>query len=427
MHNKEDHMGDSDHIRGDQVKGDQIKIERPFQWGVVLIVSVSVIVVGAIAGMAIWAMSGRDAGPTRDASTPLDISQPAPSSSPTVPLFSTPAKTATKSPIAGSTTPSPLPAQGRLNVNMPTDPLIGKSFRFWQDPNEKAFKILLPEGWDITGGIQRVNTDPTYQLDARKGKARFFLQNPVPVQHWAPTQYTAMMGYREGTYIPALGFQFFLLRYHPPRQYISDIILASLKQQYPDIRIVEMQDLPEVARAYKDPSATNAEAASATLAFTDGGVPMKAGYTVWNDYFAGPEGSAAWVARVIGVIAPEAEFQTTSKLLAWALSTIKIEPAWLQAEVQGSAERQKMVRATTDRIREMEYKMFTEERNINLKIGGNWMEALGPNMHARDMNGNPVVLPNPGAGNDWGQDSKGGFQPFDRNNRPKGIDPVKPR
>ncbi|MBI4289717.1 MAG: hypothetical protein HY671_14975 [Chloroflexi bacterium] len=319
-------------------------------------------------------------------------------------------------------------AQGQVQIRViPTAvPLARQPFRFWQDPNEMAFKVLVPEGWEVSGGIQRVNTDSTYQLDVKKGKSRFYLQNPVPVQHWAPTQYTAMMGYREGTYIPALGFQFFLLRYHTPRQYISDIMLAGLKQQYPDARIVEVQDLPEVARAYRDASAIVAEASSAPLAFTDGGATMKAGYTVWTDYFAGPEGSAAWVARVIGAIALEAEFQTTTRLLAWALSTITIEPVWVQAEVQGSATRRAMVRATADRVREMEYKMFTEERNINLKIGGNWMEALGPNVHARDVNGNPVVLPNPGAGNDWGQDNKGGFEPLDRNNRPKGIEPVQP-
>lgn len=320
-------------------------------------------------------------------------------------------------------------AQGQVQVmvNPAVGPVVRQLFRFWQDPQEMAFKALVPVGWEVSGGIHRVNTDPTYQLDARKGKARFFLQNPAPVQYWAPTQYTAMMGYREGSYIPALGFQFFLLRYHPPRDYIANILLLGLRQQYPDAHIVEIADLPEVAKTYKDPSATNAEAASAVIAFTDGNTPMKAGYTVWTDYFAGPEGSAAWVARIIGVIAPEAEFQTTIRFLAWALGSLRIAPAWLQAEIQGSATRRAMVRATANKIREMEYKMFTEERNINLKIGGNWMEALGPNVHTRDKSGNPTILPNPGAGKEWGMNDRGDFNPMDRNNPPdKDFKPIQP-
>lgn len=53
MSKKEIHIGD----------GDRIKIERPFHWGLVVVISIAVVVVGAISGMALWVVAGRAAAP----------------------------------------------------------------------------------------------------------------------------------------------------------------------------------------------------------------------------------------------------------------------------------------------------------------------------------------------------------------------------
>lgn len=94
---------------------------------------------------------------------------------------------------------------------------------------------------------------------------------------------------------------------------------------------------PPAGKAEDNQRLKPTEAASAAIGFTDGNTPMKVGLTVMTDYYAGPDGSAAWVARIVGAQAPGAEFKTVSRLAIMSMASIRIEPAWLAAEIQGSA------------------------------------------------------------------------------------------
>lgn len=317
--------------------------------------------------------------PPAPAATPSPV--PVTSSTPPPPRSPSPAPAPVSAPTTPGPTPQPTPSP------TPTPGPVAW-FSHWKDPAEGAFSLLVPKGWRASGGTQRVNTDPNFTLRMEQGKASCLLSYPAPVQYWEYNAYLEFQGYSEGQTIREYGFVFTLLRYLPAPDYISQLILGELQRQYPDARVQDAQDLPEVALVYREPLATETAAAEAIITFSDSGAPMKAAYTVITDrVVTGSQQGVTWglwVAKVIGCTAPPADFDQVSRLYSLTLSTVKIDRAWLEAQIRGAAERAEMIRNTFRRIRDMEYRMFQEESESRMRIARGWMNALGGSQDLRD-------------------------------------------
>ena len=128
MSKKEIHIGD----------GDRIKIERPFPWGLVIVVSVSVVVAGAIAGLALWLMASRAPViviPTTPA-TPAAVAQ-LPS-----PATPTPIATPTATPIV---TPTPAPTPTVTPTPTPTvTPTLARTYTSTPSPAFSPTPTAVP-------------------------------------------------------------------------------------------------------------------------------------------------------------------------------------------------------------------------------------------------------------------------------------------
>lgn len=295
-------------------------------------------------------------------------------------------------------------------------------FKVWTDPAEGAFSIIIPKDWNANGGTERIMTDPNFIFEAYSGDAKIFFYIPTPIRYWEPTTYDASRGYPEGTKVQEYGLDLFILRYHSGREYISNIILPQLQQGYPDAKITSIQDLPDVAKAYGEPLATQTEAASATISFTANGIPMKAGYTVIVDreiygQNIWGETMGLWIAKVIGAIAPEAEFDSVTELYAMILPTSKINPTWQQYELEGRQQRSAMIRSTSQRIIEMDYQMFQEESESRMRLARGWMNAFGGTETVKDKYGTEYTVPS-GPGMNYWWNKAGDIRPTELDQQP---------
>lgn len=249
--------------------------------------------------------------------------------------------------------------------------------RLWKDPAESAFSLLIPKGWSASGGVVRVNTDPCFQFEALNGESKVWIEWPVPEEYFEPTNYVASMGYSEGRRVTDYGMNFLILRYHDSREFINGLWLPMARKQFPDIVVTSLQDAPELARTYGEPNATESTAATATASFTSKGKAMKAGVTAVTDrIITGPE-NGIWICRDLGVLASREKFSQVSRLFSLMLSTLRVNPEWIKAEMAGRIERRGRIHETTERLIAMDYRMFKEEQESRARIGQGWMDALG--------------------------------------------------
>lgn len=100
-----------------------------------------------------------------------------------------------------------------------------------------------------------------------------------------------------------------------------------------------------------------------------------------------------WIAKAIGVTAPEAEVEVVTQFYSVALSTLRIDPTWLKYQIEGARIRSEMARATLKRIMAMDYAMFQAETTSMQAIGEGWGLALSGQGARVDPKGNEYIVP----------------------------------
>ena len=102
----------------------------------------------------------------------------------------------------------------------------------WRDPAEGAFTVLLPRGWQISGGTMRTTQiEPHYVIHAQSpdGGVRMFFDDPKVLIGQEPNRMTQMMGWREGSVIPSSwGGKLLLSRYIPGPAFAQQYARSSL-------------------------------------------------------------------------------------------------------------------------------------------------------------------------------------------------------
>jgi len=101
-------------------------------------------------------------------------------------------------------------------------------FTTWRDPQEGAFTLSVPQGWQVSGGaMRRSAVDITHVVRAATpdGRVQIFINDADIVAHEVPNQLTAMAGLREGQMTKgAWGGPVLLERYHNGSQFAQEYI-----------------------------------------------------------------------------------------------------------------------------------------------------------------------------------------------------------
>src|SRR5437879_10109815 len=125
-----------------------------------------------------------------------------------------------QSALGGPTTPSPAPggASGANNTFFVT----------WRDPREDAFQVGVPQGWQVGGGLMKVNpNDPHGVVRAQSpdGKIQIFIDDPDLHPHQVPDQMTQSAGKREGQFLQSpSGGSILLARYQTGTQFAQTYV-----------------------------------------------------------------------------------------------------------------------------------------------------------------------------------------------------------
>jgi len=237
-------------------------------------------------------------------------------------------------------------------------------FQRYVDQTEGAFLVLLPAGWQVRGGMVRVNplTAPGGVGNATEAKIDFtMMREPegrvmirwLPKINYAqPSPYNAMLGGNwNGMPVVAM-----------PRaaDYLTQMLFPQLRPGARNVRVVETQDRPDVVAGLQQmPVAQNtrqqggqytAEAVTVTVGYEEAGVRYREILFVALEGFE-LMGFAMWANPfTIAARAPEPEYEAYSPVARIVINSFAINPQWLQAELQGQIERGRIVQNTMREI-----------------------------------------------------------------------------
>jgi hypothetical protein len=122
-------------------------------------------------------------------------------------------------------------------------------FTRWVDPRESAFAVNVPQGWQISGGMNRrssTDASPVVRAQSADGRIQVLMGDPNILPATVPNQMYAYAGIREGqiTRDPA-GNMVLMSRYLTGQQYAQSYIYSRLCRQ---ARITRSSLIPDASR-----------------------------------------------------------------------------------------------------------------------------------------------------------------------------------
>ena len=234
----------------------------------------------------------------------------------------------------------PEPAAGR---GAPVRPSV--TFVRFQDPNEGAFSLDVPQGWRVNGGLVRkapvdvrsqvLAVSPDNQIVLRIGDA------DIP-PYVIPTPLLAQTGFREGSwYSPGYGVQMQVLRYMGGQQFAAFWVNTKISGVCGNLQMMSGRPLPQTVQAMNAIMARHGsgyvrqrlDAGDVAFRCQQGPMPM-AGYLFAATLATGTaEGAGTWnVDQLQGYLAAVERAGEAQAILSRMVESVRLNPAWVRMQ-----------------------------------------------------------------------------------------------
>lgn len=122
----------------------------------------------------------------------------------------------------------------------------------WTDPRENAFRLQVPAGWKISGGLFRsgpIDIRPAVMATSPDGAIHSSIGTQGIIIFAEPTQMTYDIGYHNGSiYSPGHGQEEMIMPYMTGAEFSKFYIEQTLGRSVPDLNFRTVRDLPDVTR-----------------------------------------------------------------------------------------------------------------------------------------------------------------------------------
>jgi hypothetical protein len=258
--------------------------------------------------------------------------------------------------------------------------------RQWE-PREKAFTVLVPDGWQFEGGVVRLNpaAGPTNSVGAKIEFAIKKDQAGTAMIHFFPN-----ITYKDPKWVPTfrVGSNYMGSMVYPvadPQTYIAQFVFAKERPRAQNVQVVDRKPLPELAQRYQAAAPPTGgmsrmlySAGSATVLYDEGGVRYKEKMRAVIEYVDG-QGLGMWTNHeTVSVRAPAAEFDGMTPLFALLEGSVKGNPQWVAGERQGAAARSKNALDTQRYLQRQREEMMANKRQTQAEIRySHWLDITG--------------------------------------------------
>ncbi len=252
------------------------------------------------------------------------------------------------------------------------------------EPKEKAFSLLIPQGWQVEGGILRVN--PLSQGGAAQSiaaKLDFTVKKDsagTVLLRWLPD-----MLYFDARHSPAGQMGMLppgsnyngMLVYPliPASEFITQMAFPYAHPQAQDIKVISNKALTNVARSYQNrvnqffpQTGFQYDAALADVIYKEGTAEyaekIVAVIENWGQLGAGMWGNK----ETVLMRAPRDEFKKWETVFSVIQDSVKIDPRWLSREIRGQIQRGQIVLDTQQEIQRIEQDIVAHRQKTNAEI-----------------------------------------------------------
>jgi hypothetical protein len=262
--------------------------------------------------------------------------------------------------------------------------ILGQSnsiyFTRMNEPNEKAFSLLVPKGWIIEGGAIRI-LDPNIAGANNMVECKFDLavkkdQNGSVMIRWMPEMLCIDQRNAWGNPEGAVFNNALVRKKRDPASFMTQVAIPYAHPRAANINVTESKPLPGLASLCSstvDPSVkmvTNMSYYAAMIEFTydeDGRKYTERMVTVIEDY--GANGGGLWKNRQSMLIrTPAGEMEKWEPVLQviqnsgiWSLN-------WITGEVNGQRQRSGLIAATQKELQEMDNLINESRRSTSSEI-----------------------------------------------------------
>ena len=257
--------------------------------------------------------------------------------------------------------------------------------RVWE-PNERAFSVLLPEGWKLTGGIFNVNplqmngpgntVSPKLDLTIRQDEAGTVMLHWLPAWNHADLTFSPM-----GFSLFPVGSFYQGMPVKPmvtARQFLTDLLTA--RPGVTELKVLAEDPLPEITKAY----AGRAEVLNRSLAemglrpltfealalgveYTEGGRRFRECLSTTIADFRG--GAYLWSNDdTLLFRAPVESFETWKPVFDTIRLSREPNPQWVEAVTRASGERAQKALETQRYINRVSSEIVENRRRTHAKI-----------------------------------------------------------
>jgi hypothetical protein len=240
----------------------------------------------------------------------------------------------------------------------------------WKDPNEGAFTINVPKGWDVKGGVIRPYIDATYTIKAESAEMGIEYYNPYPPIYTVPNPVLSFSGFGEGShYNPSGGIaqDMIVMREKTAEEYIRQIWAKKL-----NLTVTEVKDRPDLIKNIPHSQLVkNITSFEATLT-GDG----KAHKVFVIEHGIGIDATVLWTVSLTHYWSTEAKLNTMDKVYNAMSKSFKLDVQWVTREQTEVAKRSGIISSTAEGIDNIINSTFQSNSDVKDRAMHNYSNAI---------------------------------------------------
>ena len=274
--------------------------------------------------------------------------------------------------------PPPQPAPGPAAAGKPKT----LALRRVSEPRERAFTLLIPRGWQVQGGIFRVNPIQHGPANAIGAKLDFAVKSDAAgtqmIRCLPEMIYCDMRGSpagQMGLFKPGSNYKGMTVwPVVSAVQFLQGIAFRHAHPQAQGVRLVAQRALPKLAAAYQQraravaPVQLSYDAGLITVAYQEGGVPYQEKlFTLIENW--GQVGGGMWVNKETVLLrAPAGQFAAIERVFSVIRKSAVVNRQWVIGELRGQIKRGQIMIRTEQEIQRIGREITEHRQRTNAEI-----------------------------------------------------------
>ena len=242
------------------------------------------------------------------------------------------------------------------------------SYVVWKEPNEGAFIIDAPSGWQVGGGLRRfTDIETRKEWSTLSSDSSIWLTGgDVALPMHMTRVPTAEAYYPEGSWYTSYGQQFLVKHYQPAGEFLQEYVRARFSPYCSNIVLGDMVPRPDLEQALWQiewshaPAGWNVRLSQAEVHFTcqRGEQPME-GYTLAGTTFIGTGAIEQWyVETLFAYLAASSKSFDAATILQHIGGSLRLDPDWAAKQAQRTMKAVSIIREAQEAVSTMIKKVY---------------------------------------------------------------------